>query len=113
MDDMEYLDNAKYISFATLKRSGDFVATPVWFAKSADRFYIFTAGDSGKVKRLRNFSESWIAPCTFNGTITGEKIQTQAYILDDPAEIVTRGKAGYSICVPVQHRNVLKVLAVF
>jgi uncharacterized protein len=44
---------AKYVSLATYRRNGVEVRTPVWIARAADRYYIFSAGDAGKVKRIR------------------------------------------------------------
>lgn len=73
-----------YISFATRKRSGEFVQTPVWFAPMDGSYYLFSAGDAGKVKRLRNFSESRIAPCTMTGRVTGDWMDTEAFLLDTP-----------------------------
>ncbi len=86
-DAIETLEKGNYISFATLKKSGDFVATPVWFAPDGDSYYLFSAGDAGKVKRLRNFSRARIAPCTVSGRVTGEWIETQAYLLDEPEDM--------------------------
>ncbi len=79
-------EKGNYISFATRKRSGEWVATPVWFAPDQGHYYLFSAGDAGKVKRLRNFSESRIAPCTMSGTVTGEWTDTRAFVLDSPAD---------------------------
>lgn len=76
----DFLESGKYLSFATRKRSGDWVATPVWFAPS---------GGAGKVKRLRNFSASRIAPCTFSGNLTGEWVDTQAYLLESEQDEAT------------------------
>jgi PPOX class probable F420-dependent enzyme len=84
--EIEFLEGGNYISFATLKRSGDFVATPVWFAPDGDSFFLFSAGNAGKVKRLRNFSQARIAACTFSGTLTGEWMDTRAYLLETPAD---------------------------
>tara|TARA_B110000503_G_scaffold49036_1_gene79658 strand:- start:11665 stop:12096 length:432 start_codon:yes stop_codon:yes gene_type:complete len=81
--------NGSYISIATRKRSGDWVDTPVWFAPDQGSYYLFSAGNAGKVKRLRNFSESRIAACTMSGTVTGKWQDTQAYVLDDPADQAT------------------------
>lgn len=78
----DFLEGGNYLSLATRKRSGDWVATPVWFAPEGDSYYVFSAGGAGKVKRLRNFSESRIAPCTFSGTLTGEWVDTQAFVLE-------------------------------
>jgi len=44
------------MTLSTFRRSGAEVATPVWFAEAGGRLYVFTAGDSGKVKRLRHSS---------------------------------------------------------
>ena len=48
------LDDARYVNLATFRRTGARVATPVWAAAAGDKLYIFTEGDAGKVKRLRN-----------------------------------------------------------
>jgi hypothetical protein len=80
------LESGNYLSLSTKKRSGDWVSTPVWFAPDNGHYYVFSAGNAGKIKRLRNFSESRIAACTMTGTLTGEWQDTQAYVLDDPAD---------------------------
>lgn len=85
-DEIKFLEDGNYISFATRKKSGDFIATPVWFAPDGDSYYLFSAGDAGKVKRLRNFSEARIAPCTVTGRLTAGWIDTQAYLLTEPAD---------------------------
>ena len=85
-NETDFIEGGNYISFATRKRSGKWVATPVWFAPDKGSYYVFSAGNVGKVKRLRNFSESRIAACTFNGTLTGEYHDTQAFLLDKPAD---------------------------
>jgi len=50
------------LSLATFRKSGAEVATPVWFAASDGNLYVFTAGDSGKVKRLRHTARARVAP---------------------------------------------------
>ena len=79
-------ERGNYISLATRKRSGEWVATPVWFAPDGGNYYVFSAGEAGKVKRLRNFSESRIAACTMSGTVTGKWQDTRAFVLDDPKD---------------------------
>ena len=76
----------EYMSFATLKKSGDFVATPVWFAPLDGSYYVFSAGNAGKVKRLRNFTDAKIARCTATGRITGEEFEADAYLLEGADE---------------------------
>ena len=79
-------DNEKYLSLATRRKSGKMVETPVWFAEQDGRFYVFTMANSGKVKRLRNFSESRIAACDIRGKVHGDWIDSETTILADPAD---------------------------
>jgi PPOX class probable F420-dependent enzyme len=83
----EKLKKANYLSFATYRKSGVEVATPVWFAEEHGVFYIFSAGDAGKVKRLRNSPRSRIAACTVTGKVTGNWVDTEAELLEDKAGI--------------------------
>ncbi|MCB1700223.1 MAG: PPOX class F420-dependent oxidoreductase [Halioglobus sp.] len=92
-NEIKSLETGDYISFATRRKSGEFVATPVWFAPDGDSYYLFSAGDAGKVKRLRNFSDARIAPCTVSGKLTGNWINTRAHLLDKPADMDTALKA--------------------
>jgi hypothetical protein len=80
------LERGNYLSLATRKRSGEWVATPVWFAPHEGSYYLFSAGDAGKVKRLRNFSAARIAPCTVSGRLTGAWIDVSAFLLEDEAD---------------------------
>ncbi len=88
-NETDFIEGGNYISLTTRKRSGEWVATPVWFAPDEGSYYVFSAGDAGKVKRLRNFSDSRIAACTVTGTLTGELHNACAYVLDNPAEEAT------------------------
>lgn len=78
---VQQLESSDYISFATRKRSGEFVPTPVWFAPDGDSYYLFSAGGAGKVKRLRNFNEVRIASCTVTGKLNGPWHDSHAYLL--------------------------------
>ena len=60
--DLAALDRHRYLALATFRRSGAEVRTPVWFAAMDGKIYVFTAGDSGKVKRLRHSSRARVAP---------------------------------------------------
>jgi uncharacterized protein len=53
--------NQKTVSLKTRKRNGTWVATPVNIVVEDDHAYIRTWRDSGKSKRLPNFSEVEIA----------------------------------------------------
>jgi len=85
-EEVEFLEGGDYLSFATRKRSGEYVATPVWFAPHKGSYYLFSAGGAGKVKRLRNFSESRVAACTMRGAITGDWIDADAVVLESEAD---------------------------
>ncbi|MGK0498750.1 MAG: PPOX class probable F420-dependent enzyme [Oceanicoccus sp.] len=91
---MNQLQKARYFSLATKKRDGSMVATPVWFShdNNADNdkningektFYVFSADDAGKVKRLRNFSNVTMAPCTITGRSLGGTIHGHGELMTD------------------------------
>ena len=88
-DEIEFLEGGNYLSFATLKKSGDYVATPVWFAPDGDSYYLFSAGNAGKTKRLRNFSQCRVAACTMSGTVTGDWLDGDAYLLPESSQAKT------------------------
>lgn len=76
------LQDAKYISLTTFRRTGAPVATPVWFAEAGGRLCIFTNPKSGKVKRIRNNPRVKGAPCTMRGRVTGPEFAGKAHFLD-------------------------------
>lgn len=80
------LATAQYLSLATYRRNGEAVETPVWFAADGGAIFVFSAGDAGKVKRLRNSARARVAPCDVRGRILGDWIDAEAELLDDPAD---------------------------
>jgi PPOX class probable F420-dependent enzyme len=88
----------KYLNLETFKKNGESVKTPVWFAadtaagldSSAAKLYIYTIGESGKVKRMRNNPRVRIAPCDMRGNVLGEWV-------DAHAEIVTGAEAAHGM----------------
>ena len=84
------LQNQKYVSLATFRRSGQEVRTPVWFAARAGKLYVMTRSDSGKFKRIRNQPQVRLAACRMRGRITGDWIEGQARILDREQETIAR-----------------------
>jgi len=81
------LDRHRYVSLATFRRSGEVVATAVWFAIVDDKLYVVSAGDAGKVKRLRNDSRARVAPCDVRGNVVGPWNDATARVITDPARI--------------------------
>jgi uncharacterized protein len=79
----------KYLSLETFKKNGQGVRTPIWFAadprknlESGDaKLFVYTNGDSGKVKRIRNNGRVRIAPCDMRGTISGDWVDARAEIV--------------------------------
>src|SRR5262245_60443384 len=80
------LARARQISLTTFRRTGESVATPVWFAKHDGRLYLFTSARAGKVKRLRHTPRVTLAPCTFGGTVTGPPLEAQVRLVADEGE---------------------------
>jgi PPOX class probable F420-dependent enzyme len=92
----------RYLSLATFRRSGAEVRTPVWFAEVEGRLYAFTAGDSGKVKRLRASPRARVAPCDARGRVTGAWQDASARVVDDArvitrAHVALRAKYGWQV----------------
>jgi PPOX class probable F420-dependent enzyme len=96
------LDGHRYLSLATFRRHGGEVRTPVWFAPVGGRVYAFTAGDSGKVKRLRASPRARVAACDSRGRLRGAWQDATARIVDDAALIARahaalRAKYGWQV----------------
>lgn len=79
----------KYLNLETFKKSGEGVKTPVWFATDPSakldsndaKLYVYTAGVSGKVKRIRNNPCVNVAPCNASGKVKGDWVPARAEIL--------------------------------
>ena len=96
------LDAHRYLSLATFRRNGPEVRTPVWFAAVDGRLYVFTAGGSGKVKRLRASARARVAPCDARGRVQGAWQEATARLIDDVAVIARahaalRAKYGWQV----------------
>ena len=100
--DIGALDQHRYLSLATFRRSGVEVRTPVWFAQTGRALYLFTAHDSGKVKRLRHTSRARIAPSDMRGGPRGAWQDAAARIVTERAVIerahaAMRAKYGWQM----------------
>ena len=79
-----HLAGHSYCLVVTYKRSGEAVATPVWFGVDSDgRLYFHTFEISAKLRRLRNNPRVLVAPCTMRGKPLGPSAAGTARILDD------------------------------
>ena len=100
----------KTMSLQTRKRDGSWVPTPVSLVVSEGRVFFRTYKQSGKAKRLRNFSEVRAAPCTFLGRLKGDTVPGRARLLDKRESVATarllrrRHPVLHGLLVPLAHR---------
>lgn len=76
-----------YVSLATYRRNGADVKTPVWIAPAGDRYYVFSAGDAGKVKRIRVTPRVRLAACDVRGNVKSAWIEGEARVVSEPAAV--------------------------
>lgn len=97
------LANAQYLNLATFRKNGTEVHTPVWFAQEGDTYYLFSNGEAGKVKRLRNSPRARAAPCDVRGKLLGDWREGQATLLtgpeDEHAHRALRHKYGWQMAL--------------
>ena len=92
------------MSLSTFRRNGAEVATPVWFAAAGAKLYVFTSGDSGKVKRLRHTSRAQVAPSDGRGRVQSASRPATARLVTEPlvierAHAALRAKYGWQMWV--------------
>jgi PPOX class probable F420-dependent enzyme len=99
------------VLLTTRKRDGTTVGTPVNIALGPDgRAYFRTWSATGKAKRMRNFPQVQIAPCTARGKATGPQRQATAVLLSGPeAAVAAKALAAkypllQGLLVPAVHR---------
>lgn len=103
---------ARHLNLETFRKNGVGVRTPVWFAQNASSplhntlsrvgmdhpepfsvapsqepeqaiiFYIYSASDAGKVKRIRNNPKVRVAPCDIRGNLRGEWVGGRARLCE-------------------------------
>lgn len=99
------LDHARYFSLATFRKNGNAVATPVWFAQgdTSGDYFVFSAGDAGKIKRLRRSDQAKVAACDARGRLLGDWLAARAEIVDQDgvaqALAALRSKYGWLMWV--------------
>ena len=73
----------QYVSLATYRRNGREVRTPVWLAEVDARYYLFSEGKAGKVKRIRANGRARLAACDFRGSVKSDWLQARGRIVTD------------------------------
>jgi PPOX class probable F420-dependent enzyme len=76
------LGAGKYLLLTSYRKNGTGVATPVWVVRDGDSLGVWTAADSGKVKRIRARGDVLVGPCDLRGTPTGEPVRATAELCD-------------------------------
>jgi PPOX class probable F420-dependent enzyme len=108
--DLRELARGSAISLETRKRDGSWVATPVSLVVDGGRAFFKSYDPSGKAKRLRNFPEVRVAPCTSTGRVTGARVAGRATLLSGAdAErarrlLARRHPLLQGVLVPVYHK---------
>jgi PPOX class probable F420-dependent enzyme len=80
----------KYLNLDTYRKTGQPVATLMWFAEEHGTLYVYSLVHAGKVKRIRNNPKVRIVPCYVRGHPNGEWVDATARILD--AQGAARGQ---------------------
>ena len=83
-DQLSAFAGHKYLNLETFRKNGVSVRTPVWFAadpSDAGKLYVYTIGNTGKVKRIRNNSRVQVAPCEMRGGLLSDWVEARAQIL--------------------------------
>ncbi|AGZ44719.1 PPOX class F420-dependent oxidoreductase [Actinoplanes friuliensis] len=111
MISLDTLALQRTVLLETRKRDGSWVATPVSIVADAGRAYFRSYDAAGKAKRLRNFPQVRVAPCTMRGRPTGPAVAGSARLLsDEEAAPVRRMLAAkhpvlHGRLVPALHRR--------
>lgn len=79
-------EDERYLSLETYRRSGERVATPVWFAGEAGVLYVRTFLRTAKVGRVAYNPEVRVAPCDKTGNLRGAWITARARIVGGTEE---------------------------
>jgi uncharacterized protein len=82
---IDQFKDQKYLNLETFRKNGQGVPTPVWFAEHQGRLYVRTMDGSGKVKRLKRYPRTRVAPCNASGNLSGEWVDSQACLVTDRA----------------------------
>ncbi|HEX6562175.1 MAG TPA: PPOX class F420-dependent oxidoreductase [Nitrososphaera sp.] len=76
--DLSQFEGKQCINLETYRKTGQPVATPVWFTIDGNRLFVVTKSDTGKVKRLRNNEAVRVMPCGMRGEPKGEWVGAKA-----------------------------------
>lgn len=75
------LQSYQCLNLTTFRKNGSPVVTTVWFVVAKNNVYVWTAKQSGKVKRIRSNPTVEIAPSTHLGKPRGPAFRASARLL--------------------------------
>jgi PPOX class probable F420-dependent enzyme len=92
----------RYVSLATFRRNGREIRTPVWLAELDGRYYLFSEGSAGKVKRIRANGRARMAACDFRGRVKSDWLEARGRSVEEAGLVervyaALRGKYGLSM----------------
>lgn len=88
---MTSLADAQFVLLTTFRRDGTEVPTPVWVAPLDGALGVWTAGSSGKIKRIRRNDAVTVAECDRRGEPLGAAVPGTAVVLDAAGSRRVRG----------------------
>lgn len=80
--DLTQFAGGRYLNLRTYRRSGEAVATPLWFVEDDAGLYVRTFAKTFKVKRLRHDARVGVVACDRRGDPRGDWLAGTARILD-------------------------------
>lgn len=98
------------MSLATLRKSGEPVATPIWFAEVGGRLYVRTASHFGKRRRIQNNPAVTVAACSEGGELTGTPRRALARVLGADAPEIEAAEAALEAKYPDVRPAMTKLL---
>lgn len=81
------LGKEQYISLETFRKNGEGIKTPVWITQEGDKLFVWTNGDSWKVKRIKNNPQVWLAASDARGNTEGEWVTARACVVVNQEEV--------------------------
>jgi uncharacterized protein len=79
---LDRLAATRYLLLTTFRKDGTPVPTPVWAGRDQNELLVWSAANTGKIKRLRNSGAVELSECDFHGKPHGPTVPGQARLLD-------------------------------
>src|SRR5258707_13856381 len=73
--------NQNYLNLESYRKTGNRVATPMWFAEYNGALYVYSVANAGKVKRIGNNANVGGVPGDSRGKPKGEGGEAKAQLL--------------------------------